>query len=134
MIKVLSISEIKLKSINNKYATSSFKLSTEYIQLKRILYFNLKKIRPLLTPPYRVDIFVKTYIDIDNTLKPILDTLQSTCIENDRDVLAMHVYKLKRKKGHNSALDIFVSSISEDEIKDKFKEMEEGLNDYSVGT
>lgn len=107
MIEVIRIYDFKMVSINGKYKTSTFKLSTAYKNFKTILFYSLKRLPELLKPPYKITIYVKTYIDIDNPLKPILDTLEDTIIENDRRVIHLEIIKIEGVRGRPSSIRVF---------------------------
>jgi len=108
---VLDIPEIHLTSINKKYTLSKgkFVLNNEYRQLKESLFLACRKIDIL--PPYRVEIYQETALDIDNCVKLILDALAKT-ISNDKDIEELFVKKKKIKRGKVGRLSVWVESIS----------------------
>ena len=76
--------------------------------MKDILSLACKRIA--LKPPYRVDIYLETYLDIDNPIKLIVDCL-GNCIENDREILELSVVKKKVKRGRSGQLIVWVEEI-----------------------
>lgn len=123
MFKVIDMSDIKLRSVNNKY-NKNFSLNTQYRIFKQILYYNLKVPPKPFKPPYIIKIYKKTYLDIDNTIKAVIDILQGPIIRNDSDVLRLEISKLKRKRGEMSALKVYVAEITMENVKKYFKEID----------
>ena len=73
-----------------------------------MLSYYCKKIK--IDPPYRVEIYLTTYLDLDNPVKIILDSLDNA-ITNDREILELHVYKTKTKRGKLGGIRVFVESL-----------------------
>jgi Holliday junction resolvase RusA-like endonuclease len=119
---IIDIEKAKLKSINNKYK-KNFKLTDQYRFFKSLLYYSIKKPLKDLKPPYKVHIYKKSYLDIDNTVKAILDVMEGAILTNDNNVLELSIFKLKRKRGHDSALRVYVDELSDQEIKEKFSKI-----------
>lgn len=116
MFKAIEIDEIHLKSINDKFTktkTGKFTLTAKYRIFKQILDFKVKRPPKIIKPPYKIIIYQKTYLDIDNAIKPIIDSLKNRVIIDDNDVEALHVYKEKRKRGAASSLVVYVDSLSD---------------------
>lgn len=113
MFKAIEMNDFMLKSVNNKYklVKGVFKLRDEYKNFKKALFYHVKRPPEILKPPYKVIIEKKTYLDIDNAVKPILDALKGRVITDDRDIEELHVYKEKRKKTYPSSLVVYVESI-----------------------
>jgi Holliday junction resolvase RusA-like endonuclease len=110
---VIEAIDIRIISINRKYGSFNGKvfLDKNFRQFKKELYFSVKPIR--IDPPYRVDILIWTYSDIDNATKVILDVLQDRgVITNDSEVTALCVEKIKIKKGSLGKIIVNVESIS----------------------
>lgn len=133
MIKVIDIDEIKFKSINKKFIqnkiTKKFKLTKEYSYFKKILLYSIKRPIAIIDPPYQIDVYQMTYLDIDNTIKVIMDCLEERrIISNDREVIKLNIYKLKKKRGYSSSLKVFVGNIDENIIKKKFDIIKGGGN------
>ena len=106
--EVINLSNIKLTSVNQKYISGGFTLSKAYRELKTLLSVSCKKIE--LKAPYRVEIYLKTYLDCDNVIKLALDSL-GNCIVNDREVLELFVKKIKTKRGALGSIKILVQEI-----------------------
>lgn len=106
--EVIKLEGIKLTSVNQKYITGGFTLSKSYRELKELLSLTCKKIE--LKPPYRVEIYLETYLDIDNCLKNILDSL-GNCIVNDREILELLVHKKKTKRGKPGSVRVLVEEL-----------------------
>lgn len=119
-MKVIDIKNIKMNSINQKFGynpkTRKLYSNSEYKQFKACLIneLNANHVNQI-APPYYVDIYMETYLDIDAPIKAILDALQEHgCIINDRDVLSLSVQKKQIKKGTKSSLQIVVETYMED--------------------
>jgi len=112
--EIINLKDIELTSINKKYTksrhTGNFILTDNYRDFKTLLTLSAKKVK--LRPPYSVEIYMQTYIDIDNPLKCILDSLQiSGVIENDRKIEEVHLFRVARKRGALSDLNVFVREL-----------------------
>lgn len=116
-MKVIDLKNIKLASINGKYdynpKTGKLFLSPEYRKFKKFLIDEIKSNTKLtINPPYYVEIRVKTYLDIDNCIKVILDACEeSGVIDNDKHVYGLLVLKEELKKGTKSSLEVHVSEL-----------------------
>ena len=113
--KIIDIENLYIPSINQKYGVGRNRklfLTEEYKNFKKVIMYYCKKIK--LTPPYRIIIGIKTYNDIDNSLKVIIDGIRKS-LSDDRDVLQLHVYKIRKKRGQLNSLIVFVEEIKEDE-------------------
>lgn len=65
-----------------------------------------------MNPPYRVDIYMETYLDIDNPIKLVADCL-GNCIDNDRNILELSVIKKSIKRGRSGKLIVWVEEIKQ---------------------
>ena len=109
-LNVCMIEKIKLKSINSKYSVNRFGrifINNEYREFCKVLDAVISG--RAMPGPYTVEILVACYIDIDNIIKPILDTLQKKgIIDNDRNVVNLIVRKEHIKKNQEGFLEINV--------------------------
>ena len=63
-----------------------------------------------------IKIKIKTYLDIDNSVKAILDNLfNAGLLENDRDVLKLGIIKYPAKRGGRESITIEISDGGEGE-------------------
>ena len=115
LFKVIDLEDIQLKSLNNKFTVSRNSnricLKKEYEIFKHILSYSIGELEKPLDPPYFVYIYMETYLDIDNPLKPILDTLEGPAIQNDRQIRRLLIDKIPRKRGHPSMIQVYVGSM-----------------------
>ena len=114
MQKVIDIDNILLASINRKYRVSQaggkWILTRQYRDMKKLLTMVSKKGR--LDPPYRIDIQMQTFIDIDNPVKCIQDSLQAAgIIDDDMNVLQLNVTKQPLPKGQPGRLVVYVGTV-----------------------
>ncbi len=107
MIEVLNMPKVALKTVNLKY-TGGFRLSKAYLRFTKEMFFYLKKPPKILEPPYKVVIYQKSYLDIDNAIKAILDCLNGVVIKDDRYIIELNVVKISHKRGKMSSLRVFV--------------------------
>lgn len=106
---VIDIDDVRFPSINHKYY-KNFSLRPEYKNFKNLLYIYCVLVK--INPPYVVTINCESSIDIDNFIKPIMDALQDkNVIDNDANVLELHVYKTKIKNGMSGRLTVEVETI-----------------------
>jgi Holliday junction resolvase RusA-like endonuclease len=114
-MEVIRLTQIKIPSINEKYninfKTGRFFLKPAYREFKKLLQLVCKK--TMLLPPYRIQINISTYKDIDNVEKLVIDSLQGNCIDNDRNVLEKYTKKIRLKKGSLESLVVWVETIKE---------------------
>jgi len=115
LFKVIDLEGIKLKSLNDKFTVSrkskNICLKKEYEDFKKILLYSIGELETPLEPPYFVYIYLETYLDIDNPLKPILDTLEGPAIQNDKQIRRLLIDKIPRKRGHPSMLQVYVGTM-----------------------
>ena len=92
----LSVKPISVNKMfqGRRFKTQEYKKWQEQIKL-------LLKPKKLGLPPYSLslEIGVSKLFDIDNCLKPFIDTLQDYYGFNDRDIFDLHVHKKVVKKG-----------------------------------
>lgn len=117
MKHILSIENIKLGSINEKYAWNKklgrLILSDTYRDFKNLII--LKAVRGQIKAPYKVMIKAETYRDIDNFIKPLHDGLEvAGIISNDRYILEEHIYKTPIKRGRPNKIDVWIETIEND--------------------
>jgi len=106
---VIDLENIKLPSLNSKYY-KNFALKSEYKEFKEFLHCSC--IQEKIEPPYKVIINCESYIDIDNFIKPIHDAIENRgVIDNDKNVLELHVYKTQIKRGMAGKLTVEVETI-----------------------
>ena len=115
---------ITLKAENIKLISSNQRLvqgkgrwyaNPKYAESKTLLYWHVKKCLKdypdfkMLKENIGIIINVKTYNDIDNCIKIILDCLQDLkVIENDRAVISLAVNKIQIKKGKPDSVEVKV--------------------------
>lgn len=109
LIKVIEVDKIKIASVNQKY-NANFILNPAYRDFKTHLTFLCE--RCVIKAPYKVTIELEMYQDIDNPVKCILDSL-GNAIDNDRNILELHVFKTPIKRGRDGSVKVFVESINE---------------------
>jgi len=114
MTEVVNIENIQLASVNRRTGynskTGKHFLSPAYKSFKKEVFFSARKVK--IAPPYRVMVELSTAMDADNTLKAVFDALQEAgIIEDDKQVLQLHVYKRVGKRGAPGRLQVFVDTI-----------------------
>ena len=117
MQKVIDLENIKIHSINKKYVIGKngrLTPSRAYRDFKNILEWACHG--KLMPKPYRVDIYLNMYLDIDNPLKAILDSL-GKIIEDDRFIEELHVYKTTSKRGTKGRIQVYVDTIKQEKKK-----------------
>ena len=114
-MRVLDISEIKIASINGKYEAGRngrLFLSPKYRAFKDELVLRCRMAR--IQPPYAVTISIATPCDIDNSIKAILDALQTKgVITDDKHVKRLTIDKADVKRGRPGSLTVEVEHIPE---------------------
>ena len=108
MIKILDIENIKLVSVNAKYQNKSFTLSKDYRNFKKTIEMFTKDIK--IKKPQRVLIEMETALDIDNAVKPILDSIEKV-FGNDKHVQELIINKTPIKRGKAGRLKIYAETI-----------------------
>ena len=102
-------------SVNIKYIVSKqgrMVLSPDYRRFKELIAGMAQaeyKGEPIETP-FSVEISVKTYKDIDNFVKAILDGMEGIVYTNDRNCVALCVSKTAIKRGQEDEIEITVES------------------------
>jgi len=121
-MKVLDLQGVKfLTSINEKYGynpkVKRLYLKSKYRAFKKLIKFSCVKTK--IDPPYEVCIKLTGNLDIDNTIKPILDGLGSAgVIDNDRNVHRLLVIKIPEKNAAKQSLKVYVTTNNEYEHYD----------------
>jgi Holliday junction resolvase RusA-like endonuclease len=114
MQKVIDLQDVQIRSVNKKYIinrrTGRLVPSREYREFKNILEWACTG--KSIEKPYRVKILLETYLDIDNPLKAILDSLNKI-IEDDRYILELIVCKKPLKRGKKGKIKVFIETISD---------------------
>ena len=108
-MKVIDIENIKIPSVNRMRIKMQV-LSKEYRICKKKLLSNciIEKIKG----PYRVEIYIDTYKDIDNCVKIIIDSMvEAGVIDNDKNVKQLYVSKQPIKKGKPESIIVNVGTI-----------------------
>jgi len=113
---ILDVENIQLPSVNQKFGYSptsrSLYLKKEYREFENSIIALMQRFSKgaKIEPPYSITIHVQTYLDADNFLKPIIDSMSKVgIIGNDRDVLHYEVFKTPKKKGSGSCIKVEVS-------------------------
>lgn len=99
-MNISQILNIKPLSVNGCWQGKRFK-TKEYINYEKVVLMMLKK-DFIEDAPYKLNIeygFSNNASDIDNPTKPFLDILQKKYKINDKDIVELHLYKKKVKKG-----------------------------------
>ena len=95
--------DVKLPSINSKYNinryTGQLFICDEYRKFKADV-FNLCVAPPNFNclNPFSLEIYIKTYKDIDAVLKPLLDGISAKIGFDDKYINCIHLYKEPIKK------------------------------------
>ena len=106
MKKVINLENIKFASLNKKYY-GNFRLTKEYREFKKLLTYNCGRWN--IDPPYRVEIYVSAYQDIDNFIKPVLDSMKIVgTIKNDKEIMSLKIKKIQIKRGQLGSLEVYV--------------------------
>lgn len=120
---IINADEIMMKSVNSRFIKRNnrkdFTLSTPYKSFKKTLFYLIRRPKEKIEAPYSVHVHIETYLDIDNPLKPILDSLKGIIINDDKNIEELCVFKKKRDRGIPSSLKVYVGSLKEPKIKDK---------------
>lgn len=111
MIKILDIDNIKIIGTNQRYY-KNFHLTEDYKAFKEEIYWYLmKQVGKITIPaPQRIGMILDTYLDFDNPIKPIIDSIESV-FGNDRNILDFHECKRPIKKGQLGRIQIWGDSI-----------------------
>jgi Holliday junction resolvase RusA-like endonuclease len=111
--KIVSISNIKFSSINNKFFISRNRmvLTPQYKEFKTIVYVAAKAVKDI-KPPYKMIIVMHTSMDIDNSIKCIIDALEDKKILiNDKHIERLIVKKTPKKKNEEGLLEVYLGSL-----------------------
>ena len=111
MIEVINLNNIDLVSTNQRYIVYKGRmiLSSKYRKFKEMLTFACTW--EIIKGPYEVNIHIETHLDIDNCIKCILDTLNKRVIDDDKNILILHIYKKKIKRNLPGNLRVLVGQI-----------------------
>lgn len=127
MIKILDIENIKFESINQKFGLNKkagrLFVKKEYKDFKNMVArFSKGK----LENPYKIYIFISSYLDWDNCIKAICDGLENAgVIENDKDIYSGNVEKYPLKKTELGRLVIFGETLTDRlSFEKRLKELE----------
>lgn len=114
---ILDVENIKLPSVNRKYGYNP-QLNRFYLNKKYRLFADTltelmtdysRKVK--FNPPYTVRIFVKTYLDIDNFVKPVFDGMKKAgIIDDDKNIHHFAVIKEPAKKGVGSKIIVEIET------------------------
>jgi len=99
--------EIPLVSVNEKYivARGRMILSQKYRDCKNEIALRCQCVKEDCT---KVNIYVTTYKDADNICKIVVDAIAAKCLGNDRELIELHVYKTKAKRGSMDKIKVEV--------------------------
>ena len=121
---IFTLNDIKMISENKRHSMAKIKgvmriISTaEYRDYKAYLidYFRVKKTEPTITGKFRANLIVRTYKDLTNLDKPILDALEKAgVIENDRYLSGFDKHeKVFIKKGQPDSFTIKVYGVKDE--------------------
>jgi Holliday junction resolvase RusA-like endonuclease len=110
-ISLVSVNERHIIAMNKKTGGKFIKNSTEYNRLIKDLFtvFRFAHKCETLKGKVLVEIVVSTYKDIDNVIKPVIDSLQKAeVIEDDRNVSKLYIVKNEIKKGSPDSIIVKV--------------------------
>lgn len=118
---VLDVDNIKLPSINQKFGginpkTGKMFIAGGYKQMSGMMIDLMRAYNNIgsIPAPYSVKIEVETYLDIDNYIKCVIDSLaRNHIIGDDKDVLHLEVHKKYRKKGGGSRIKVEVTTCTQ---------------------
>lgn len=119
MKKIIDIENFATGTINNMLMTnrSGRRFYTkEYREFKELLFHSCMKAK--VSPPYQVAVFIRTAHDVDNIVKPILDSMKDkNVIVDDKMVWQTKVLKQPIKKGSlSNRLTVWVGPFDQDEF------------------
>jgi len=96
--KLISENKRLSRMKNGHYYTTK-----EYKEIKQLYINSFEKIK--LEKPYKFAIYVYTYKDIDNVLKPIFDAMQEKgIIEDDKYIIHLDVRKIIQKRNEKEKI------------------------------
>jgi Holliday junction resolvase RusA-like endonuclease len=118
MHKITSISGIKLPSINQKFnlnrKTGQLFANKEYKDFKDTIFYQAlshKMTFRIADNNIKIEIHMRTYLDIDNILKPLIDGICEGMGVNDKNVNYLVVTKTPCKKNELSAIEAWIGNI-----------------------
>ena len=116
---ILDVDNVSLPNVNNKYGynpkSGRLFLNKTYKEFENTIITLMQRYARgvQVDPPYSITIHVQTYMDADNFLKPVIDSMaKAGIIGNDKDVLHYQVFKTPKKKGSGSCIKVEVSQWS----------------------
>lgn len=113
---ILEAEGIKLISVNDKFmiARGRMILTSKYRSCKQEIFWRtIKPPKFDKSKSYLINIWMHGYIDIDNHNKVVIDGVCQRLDYNDRDLLELHVYKVKRKRGKLAYLRVEIEQMGE---------------------
>jgi len=120
-MKILDVQNIKIPSVNGKYSvnhnTGRLYLSKKYRAFKDLMETLIVQfaIDTKIDPPYSLRINVSTAVDIDNFLKPLIDSLQQArLIDDDKNILRLIIEKKPVKRGELGSLQVFLNTLNDE--------------------
>ncbi len=113
---ILDAENIDLPNVNKRSQfnrkTGKYFTASEYRERCECLFYLMKQKK--IKSPYKIHIEVETYMDIDNLIKPLFDTMQKKgIIDDDRNIKSFSVDKTKRKRDSKSSIKVYVENIKE---------------------
>ena len=131
LITIIDIDNLYFVSLNKKYTksktTHKLILTDEYRKFKDTLNGfitqGMKKLTAAcndykfpLDPPYQLFIQASCYLDYDNILKPIGDSLENTnVITNDKFITSVTITKSPIQRGAPGSLQVFIKSLKDND-------------------
>jgi len=120
-MKILDIENIKIPSINGKFGynpkTGRLFLQPKYRAFKELIEDMVVQFSAnvKIEPPYSLRINVSTYMDVDNFIKPLQDSLkQAKLIDDDKNILRLTINKTPVKKGSPNSLQVFLNTLNDE--------------------
>ena len=111
-MKIIDLENIRIPSINRKFIKTGV-LAPEYRACKEMLRRNCFR-NTKIKGPYKVEIYIDTYKDIDNGIKMIIDAVAAAgVIDNDKNINKLIISRKPIKKGQMENLIVTVESLSE---------------------
>lgn len=108
----------KFVSINKKYTLSKSRrliLTKEYRNFKNFVGAHCKQVKSskfeISDKPLRIDFVIRTYKDIDNMEKCVIDGMQNVVYKDDSKIIEKHTYKIPQKRGEEELIKIKVYEI-----------------------
>lgn len=115
MKHIINLNNIKIPSLNHKHFIKKGRmiLSKEYREFQKLLFYTIKK--GYIESPYRLWIELETYLDFDNCLKNICDSLEKAgVIDNDMNIHEIKITKTPIRRGSPGRLDVWIGTIHQE--------------------